>query len=67
MTVKKIYPSMERMEEIFKAKEELRKKQAQLPIEEKIKNMVRLQHIAYNAAISMGRTPTKKPWPMDVV
>jgi len=67
MPVNETFPSMERMEEIFKAKEELRKKQAQLPIEEKIKIMVRLQHIAYNAAISMGRTPTKKPWPMDAV
>jgi hypothetical protein len=67
MPVKETYPGMERMEEIFKAKEELRKKQAKLPFEEKIKIMVRLQHIAYNAAISMGRTPTKKPWPMEVV
>lgn len=55
------------MDEIFKAKAEFRAKQIKLPIEEKIKIMVRLQHIAYNAAISMGRTPTKKPWPMDVV
>jgi len=61
-----MYTGAKGIENFFKAKSELRKKQANLPIEEKIKILVRLQRIAYEAAASKGRTLLKKPWPIDI-
>jgi hypothetical protein len=66
MTIKSTYTGTKGIEDIFKTKSELRKKQANLPIEEKIKILVRLQRIAYEAALSRGITPLKRPWAIDI-
>jgi len=66
MPTKNMYTGLKEIEDIFKAKSELHKKQANLPIEEKIKILVRLQRIAYEAAVSKGRTPLKRPWAIDI-
>lgn len=56
-----------RLEEIFQAKEEFRKERAKLPIEEKIKILVRLQEIANEAAKTTGRREPRPIWPIDTV
>ena len=66
MEIKSTYTCIKGVEDIFNAKSELRKKQANLPVEEKIKILVRLQRIAYQAAVSRGITPLKKPWAIDI-
>ncbi len=66
MPTKNMHTGLKEIEDIFKAKSELHKKQANLPIEEKIKILVRLQQIAYEAAVSTGRTPLKRPWAIDI-
>jgi len=34
-----------------------------LPFEEKVKQLVELQKIAYKMTVASGRKPTHKPWP----
>ncbi len=43
---------------------ERRMRMARLPVEEKLRILVRMQHIAAEAARSTGR-PVKKPWRLD--
>jgi hypothetical protein len=66
MSIKSTYTGIKGLNDIFKAKSELRKKQANLPIEEEIKILVSLQRIAYEAASSRGITPLKRPWAIDI-
>ncbi len=54
------------MEDIFKAKAEFRKERAKLPFEEKIKILVKLQQIAYEAALASGKREARTPWKLDI-
>lgn len=48
-------------EEQFLKKLEHRRKLAKLPIEEKLKKLVKLQSLAYTIGTQQGRAP-RKPW-----
>lgn len=48
-------------EELFRQKRERRREMALLPAETKFEILLKLQQIAYEAAISNGRTP-REPW-----
>lgn len=65
MPNKTTYPNKKIMEDIFKAKAEFRKERAKLPFEEKIKILVKLQQIAYEAALASGKREARTPWKID--
>lgn len=46
---------------VFRQKREWRRREARLPIEEKMRILLDLQHIAYEIGRSQGRTPSR-PW-----
>lgn len=48
------------VEDLFRAKEERRRSLAKLPIEEKIKILVRMQKLA--APLLLARGLSRKPW-----
>jgi hypothetical protein len=48
-------------EELFRAKESRRRDLAALPIEEKIKILIKIQHLASSVARQTGRK-YRKPW-----
>lgn len=49
-------------EDIYKSKEEHRKKRAQEPFESKLLAVVRMQHMQYSMTLAAGKTPLRKPW-----
>jgi hypothetical protein len=49
-----------KIDDLFRAKQERRKRLAKLPIEEKVKILVKLQHIA--APIYLARNIKKRTW-----
>lgn len=54
----------ELLQKCLEGKKQWRKEQAALPIEEKVKILIKLQHIAYQIAQQVGR-PCRKPWGME--
>lgn len=48
-------------EAVFRAKAERRRQLAELPFDEKIEIVVKLQQIAYELTTASGR-PARKPW-----
>lgn len=49
---------------VFQRKREWRRREAKLPIEEKMRTLLSLQHLAYDIGQSQGRLPPR-PWDMN--